>query len=78
MRVFYPVFQVTELAAGYRYTTLHKCCRCTPEFASATNYPVEQSILILALFCLDDGVRFTDHGVEDQTGILSSRKWLIG
>jgi hypothetical protein len=58
--------------------TLHKCCRCTPEFASATNYPVEQSILILALFCLDDGVRFTDHGVEDQTGILSSRKWLIG
>src|SRR5438067_768049 len=21
MRVFYPVFQVTELAAGYRYTT---------------------------------------------------------
>ena len=23
MRVFYPVWQVTELAAGYRYTTLH-------------------------------------------------------
>jgi len=49
MRVFYPVFQVTELAAGYRYKTRLLIATHCQRGRSA--YPDELPLVLVAAQC---------------------------